>query len=87
MVASIFLGILDTAVLSLLTCVAIDLDRNGGVLNGENGPRTFHDGGLDKFESAEQHAKSRGDEMEEGGQREELGYEKFRESWIFKLMQ
>ena len=30
MVASIFLGILDTAVLSLLTNVAIDMDNNGG---------------------------------------------------------
>jgi hypothetical protein len=56
-------------------------------LNGESGPPTFHDGGLDKFETAEQNAKSRADEIEEGGQREELGYEKFRESWIFKLMQ
>jgi len=62
MVASIFLGLLDTAVLSLLTCVAIDMDRNDGVLNGESGPPTFHDGGLDKFETAEQNAKTRGDE-------------------------
>lgn len=40
--ASIFLGILDTAVLSLLTCRAMDEDKNG---KGECkfGPPTFHD--------------------------------------------
>lgn len=87
MVASIFLGLLDTAVLSLLTCVAIDLDRNDGVLSTEHGPPTFHDGGLDKYDTADQHAKNREFEDAEGGQREELGYESFRESWIFKAMQ
>jgi len=51
MVASIFLGLLDTAVLSLLTCVAIDMDNNDGT--PEFGPPTFHDGGLEKFDSAE----------------------------------
>ena len=30
LVASIFLGILNTAVLALLTCVAIDIDNNDG---------------------------------------------------------
>ena len=30
LVASIFLGMLDTAILSLLTCVAIDMDNNDG---------------------------------------------------------
>lgn len=63
MVASIFLGLLDTAVLSLLTCVAIDMDNNDG--SPLNGPPTFHDGGLDKFDSAEQHAAKR--KQDEGG--------------------
>ena len=91
MVASIFLGLLDTAVLSLLTCVAIDMDNNGGY--PLNGPPTFHDGKLDKFDSAEEHAAKRAAEKDageftdaEGGQREELGNEKFRESWIYHLM-
>lgn len=51
MVASIFLGLLDTAILSLLTCVGIDMDNNGGTPMA--GPPTFHDGGLDKFDSAD----------------------------------
>lgn len=93
MVASIFLGLLDTAILSLLTCVAIDMDNNDGT--PMNGPPTFHDGGLDKFESAEQQKKRRaeaGFEDHEGGdydrfeEPEKLGYEKFRESWIYKFM-
>lgn len=91
MVASIFLGLLDTAVLSLLTCVAIDMDNNDGAI--VNGPPTFHDGGqLAKFDSAEEHAKKREQSgfEEEGGirepffeQREQLGNEKFRQSWIY----
>jgi len=89
MVASIFLGLLDTAVLSLLTCVAIDMDNNDG--NVMNGPPTFHDGNqLDKFETAEQHAAKRAEmEENEGGERiplfqkEKLGQEKFRETWIY----
>lgn len=64
MVASIFLGLLDTAVLSLLTCVAIDMDNNDG--SPLNGPPTFHDGGLEKFDSAEQHAAKR-KAADEGG--------------------
>lgn len=53
MVASIFLGLLNTAVLSLLTCVAIDMDNNGGdISNIKAGPPTFRNGGkLDKFKS------------------------------------
>lgn len=39
--ASVFLGLLDTAVMSLMTCLAIDMDLH----NGEPafGPATFHD--------------------------------------------
>jgi hypothetical protein len=39
--ASIFLGLLDTAVLSLMTCRAMDVDRNGEPC--KYGPPTFHD--------------------------------------------
>lgn len=89
MVASIFLGLLDTAILALLTCVAIDMDNDPDDVP-KFGPPTFHDGKLDKFDSADQHAKKRAeaeagfDDME-GGQ-EELGYEKFRDSWLYKFM-
>jgi hypothetical protein len=41
MTASIFLGLFDTAVLCLMTCLAIDMDMNGG--NPKFGPPTFHD--------------------------------------------
>lgn len=40
MIASIFLGLLETAVLSLLTCLAVDIDING---EPKHGPPTFHD--------------------------------------------
>jgi len=40
--ASIFLGLLDTAVLSLMTCRAMDTDKNGEN-NEQFGPPTFHD--------------------------------------------
>jgi choline transporter-like protein 2/4/5 len=39
--ASVFLGLLDTAVMSLMTCLAIDMDLHGGV--PKFGPKTFHD--------------------------------------------
>jgi choline transporter-like protein 2/4/5 len=41
MTASIFLGLFDTAVMALMTCLAVDLDCN----NGEpiHGPPTFHE--------------------------------------------
>ena len=97
MVASIFLGILDTAVLSLLTNVAIDSDNNDG--HPSSGPPTFHDR-LEGFKNAEEHARDRqkagwgedGNMMEEGGERqslykrEEPGKEKFRETWIYHFM-
>lgn len=38
--ASIFLGLFDTAVMALLTCLAIDIDMNG---EPKFGPPTFHD--------------------------------------------
>ena len=41
MTASIFLGLFDTAVLSLMTCLAIDMDLNDGT--PVKGPPTFHD--------------------------------------------
>lgn len=45
--ASIFLGLFDTAVMALLTCLAIDIDMNG---EPKFGPPTFHDsmGKIDK---------------------------------------
>lgn len=39
--ASIFLGLFDTAVLSMMTSMAVDMDMNGGDL--KFGPPTFHD--------------------------------------------
>lgn len=45
MTASIFLGLFDTAVMALMTCLAIDMDLNDG--SPAFGPQTFHDG-LDK---------------------------------------
>ena len=39
--ASVFLSIFDTAVLSLMTALAIDMDMNGGEI--KYGPPTFHD--------------------------------------------
>ena len=41
MTASIFLGLFDTAVLALMTCLAIDMDMNDG--SPKYGPPTFHD--------------------------------------------
>jgi choline transporter-like protein 2/4/5 len=41
MTASIFLGLFDTAVLALMTCLAIDMDLHDGT--PEYGPPTFHD--------------------------------------------
>ena len=39
--ATIFLGLFDTAVLTLMTCLAIDMDLNNG--EPKFGPPTFHD--------------------------------------------
>jgi len=41
MTASIFLGLFDTAVMALMTCLAIDMDLNDGA--PKFGPPTFHD--------------------------------------------
>lgn len=41
MTASIFLGLFDTAVMALMTCLAIDMDMNDGA--PKFGPPTFHD--------------------------------------------
>jgi choline transporter-like protein 2/4/5 len=41
MTASIFLGLFDTAVMALMTCLAIDMDMNAG--SPKFGPPTFHD--------------------------------------------
>ena len=45
--ASIFLGLFDTAVQALMTCLAIDMDMNDG--HPAFGPPTFHDsiGGIE----------------------------------------
>jgi hypothetical protein len=40
--ASIFLGLFDTAVMSMMTCLAIDMDNHNGT--PAKGPKTFHDG-------------------------------------------
>jgi len=40
--ASIFLGLFDTAVMALMTSLAIDMDAHGG--DPSYGPKTFHDG-------------------------------------------
>lgn len=47
--ASIFLGLFDEAVLSMMTCLAIDIDLNG---EPKYGPPTFHDA-LDSFDHGE----------------------------------
>jgi len=39
--ASVMLGMFDTVVLGMLTCLSIDLDLNGGV--PAKGPATFHE--------------------------------------------
>ena len=49
--ASIFLGLFDTAVMSMMTCLAVDMDLHDG--HPEWGPPTFHDG-LDKAHEKEE---------------------------------
>lgn len=39
--ASIFLGLFDTSVNAMMTCLAIDMDHHGGT--PARGPPTFHD--------------------------------------------
>lgn len=41
MTATIFLGVFDTSVMAILTCLALDMDLHGGV--PIKGPPTFHD--------------------------------------------
>ena len=64
MTASIFLGLFDTAVMALMTCLAIDMDMNDG--HPMFGPPTFHDS-VGKIEN-EAHNKVE----EEGGAKELL---------------
>lgn len=65
MTASIFLGLFDTAVMALMTCLAIDMDMNGG--NPKFGPPTFHDS-VGKIETKENKVA----EEAEGGNLEQL---------------
>jgi hypothetical protein len=82
MTASIFLGLLDTAVLSLLTCRAMDEDRNG---KGECkfGPPTFHEKAAkmhEDFLTADQQKYAHDAEMEaEGGERQDS----FKDSFLY----
>lgn len=64
MTASIFLGLFDTAVMALMTSLAIDMDLNDGT--PQKGPPTFHNG-VQKINRS-QDAKVE----EEGGARENL---------------
>ena len=52
MTASIFLGLFDTAVLALMTCLAIDMDLHDG--HPAFGPPTFHDS-IGKIDSEKHH--------------------------------
>jgi len=86
LVASLFVGILDTVVLALLTCVAIDEDNNNGT--PAHGPPTFHDRTQKMhgdFKTANQHA----DEMMaeyDGGIKEvpAINYE-IKESFLYQV--
>jgi hypothetical protein len=60
MTASVFLGLFDTAVMALLTSLAIDIDNNG---KPKFGPPTFHD----KTNKMDSDMKTYG-EMMEGGE-------------------
>jgi choline transporter-like protein 2/4/5 len=77
--ASIFLNMFDTAVLSLLTCLAIDIDNNG---TPAFGPPTFHDK-KDKIEGAGKDVDTYG-EMMEGG--EHSGEKLFKNSKVQNLL-
>ena len=78
--ASIFISMFDTAVLSLLTCLAIDMDNNSG--QPVMGPPTFHEK-KDKIESAGKDAETYG-EMMEGG--EHSGEKLFKNSRVQNLL-
>jgi hypothetical protein len=60
--ASVFLGLFDTAVLTLMTCLAIDMDLHNGT--PKYGPETFHENmkKVDK-KSKEYQANKVGNEM------------------------
>lgn len=77
--ASIFISMFDTAVLSLLTCLAIDIDNNS---TPKYGPPTFHSK-KEKFEGAGKDADTYG-EMMEGG--EHSGEKLFKNSKIQNLL-
>ena len=67
MTASIFLGLFDTTVMALMTCLAIDMDLNGDT--PQYGPKTFHD----KAENIKNNTNSNSEKVEEeGGALEEL---------------
>jgi hypothetical protein len=69
----------DTAVLSLLTCLAIDIDNNG---DPKYGPPTFHEK-RDKVEAASKDMDTYG-EMMEGG--EHSGEKLFKNTKIQNLL-
>lgn len=77
--ASIFLGMFDTAVLSLLTCLAIDMENNG---TPKFGPPTFHEK-RDKIEAAGKDADTYGDMMEGG---EHSGEKLFKNAKVQNLL-
>lgn len=77
--ASIFLNMFDTAVLSLLTCLAIDIDHNG---TPKYGPPTFHEK-KDNIESAGKDADTYGDMMEGG---EHSGEKLFKNTKVQNLL-
>jgi hypothetical protein len=66
MTASMFLGLFDTAVMALMTCLAIDMDMNDG--QPKFGPQTFHDS-CGKIETEGPKVE---EEESEGGNREQL---------------
>jgi hypothetical protein len=62
MTASIFLGLFDTAVMALMTCLAIDMDMNDG--HPMYGPPTFHDS-VGKIENDAHKVEEEGGAMEQ----------------------
>jgi hypothetical protein len=67
MTASIFLGLFDTAVMALMTCLAIDMDLNGD--EPQHGPPTFHEKATNIKNTAGANAEK---VEEEGGALEEV---------------
>lgn len=58
--ASLFLALFDTTVMSLMTCLAVDMDVHDG--NPEFGPPTFHDN-IKKVETNHGKVMEAGNEM------------------------